>query len=113
MPTTTEYGTWNNRIHSYSLSLENEISDALAGEYTDAETEAIIEAYRDAINAALPDSVALCGDIFYGNAYPQDCNDQENYPHDEDGSLDIAAIVESVDFWEIVDRVTNDGAGPQ
>lgn len=106
MATTTSYGTWVNHTIGSAMTLEAEVRDALlAGgdDYTDEQIEAVADAYRDAINAALPDSVSLCGNQFYGNAYPQDCTDQADYPHDENGRLDIAAIIESVDFWAIAE----------
>lgn len=107
MPTTTSYGNWNNRVEQYSLSLDDSVETALNGEYTDEEVAAVTQAYRDAINAALPASVDLCGSEFYGYAYEADCADQADYPKDENGSLDLAAIVEGIDFWDIVASVTN------
>ena len=106
MPTTTSYGTWSSRAEQHSISVEQTVGDALNGEYTDEQVESVTRAYRDAINAALPDSVSLNGDEFYGNAHEADCTDQADFPHDEDGRLDIAAIVETVDFWSIVEQVT-------
>lgn len=106
MITNCTYGTWNRTAAAYSLTLEQSVGDALNGEYTDSELAAVIEAYRDAINAALPDSVSLCGDEFYGPYYEDDCADHAGYPRDAGGRLDISAIVESVDFWAIVERVT-------
>jgi hypothetical protein len=106
MPTTTSYGTWSSRAVRYSLTVDQTVGDALNGEYTDEQVTAVTRAYRDAINAALPDSVSLNGDEFYGNAHEADCTDQADFPHDADGRLDIAAIVETVDFWAIVEQVT-------
>jgi hypothetical protein len=104
MTTNTSYGTWNNRVDQYSLTVEQSVGDFLAL-YPGIDTDAVISEYRDAINAALPDSVALCGDEFYGHYYDEDCADQKDFPHDEDGRLDIAAIVEGVDFEAIVERI--------
>lgn len=106
MPITMSYGTWSNRAVRYSLTVEQTVGDALNGEYTDEQVVAVTRAYRDAINAALPDSVSLNGDDFYGNAYEDDCADQADFPHDEHGLLDIAAIVETVDLGAIVEQVT-------
>lgn len=47
-------------------------------------------------NNALPDTVTLSGAEFYGPADPAD--------YDWDGDLDITAIIEAVDFWEIAAR---------
>lgn len=104
MTTTTSYGNWND-VHPTALTLAGEVEDSLGREYSDSEVRDITNAYRKAINEALPDSVSLCGDEFYGNAYPADCTDQADYPHDEDGDLDLAAIVDGVDFWDIVEDV--------
>lgn len=103
MPTTTTYSNWT-RVTGQA-TLDGGVEEVLLGEATEAEIEAVTKAYRAAINAALPDSVSLCGDEFYGNAYPADCADQADYPHDEDGILDLAAIVEGVDFWEVAQPI--------
>lgn len=101
MATTMSYGNWNNRAKR-GLDLEWDVRAAL-GE--DAENvEAIIKAYREAINDALPPGVSLHGNEFYGPAYAEDCN-ENGYPLDEDGSLDIKAIVDSVDFWAVAGEV--------
>lgn len=109
MTTTTSYGNWHQKSRG-GLTLRGDVADALlAGcdynDYTDEQIDAVADAYRDAINAALPDSVSLCGDEFYGHAYEADCADQTNYPHDEYGTLDIPAIIDGVDFWDIVENV--------
>ena len=122
MTTNCSYGSWN-RTAGYSLTLEQSVGDALNGEYTDKQLDAVAAAYRDAINAALPDSVILCGDEFYGPYAPDDdefagyplCNSfgesLEDAPPWADPadyqSLDIAAIVDSVDFCAIVEQVAS------
>lgn len=58
----------------------------------DFDLEAIEAEYRAAIDAALPEGVSLLGDEFYGE-----------YGVDYSG-LDIAEIIESVDFDTIVAR---------
>ncbi|MCB1290778.1 MAG: hypothetical protein KDB45_04510 [Mycobacterium sp.] len=100
---TCSYGSWYRNVGDSSGTVLGEVEDALDGEFTDDEVAAIAEAYRDAINEALPGEVQLCGDEFYGPAYELDTT---GYPVDEDGRLDIAAIVDSVDFWDIVERIT-------
>ena len=102
---TADYGSWGQKIKHESITLDSAAADALNGEYTDAEELAIISAYRDAINAALPDSVELCGNQFYGPHNPA-AGEFDAYPKDEHGDLDLDAIVHSVDFWAIVERVT-------
>ena len=105
MTTTTSYGSWNRATGDSSLTLHGSVESALNGEFTEAEVDQVADLYREAINAALPDSVALCGDEFYGPYYEADY-DFDGYPQNEDGFLDLAAIVEGVDFWEIVEEVT-------
>lgn len=106
MVMTTTYGSWSGRVEDSrsALTLRDYVDGSLQDEYDDATTGRIAAAYRDAINAALPDSVQLCGDEFYGPAYPTD-DEFDDYPTDE-GRLDIGAVVESVDFWAIVEQVT-------
>lgn len=102
MTVTTQYGSWSRRANG-SATLRGQIEDSLY-EWPGIDIDAVESDYRAAINAALPDSVSLCGDEFYGNYYESDCADQDGYPHDSNGMLDIAAIIEGVDFWAIVDR---------
>jgi hypothetical protein len=117
MTTTTSYGTWCNRVAPYSTSPDADVVDFIGGgdpewlqrmESTGAIAE-IQTAYRAAINAALPNSVSLCGDEFIGPAYPDD-NEFDGYPTDEHGALDFKSIAEEIDLAAIVDRhdVDND-----
>jgi hypothetical protein len=109
--TTTTYGTWCNKINQFSTSPDSDVLDYINGGDTDWQERlhasgavALIQSeYRDAINAALPDSVALSGDEFIGPADPDD-DEFEGYPTDEYGALDIAALVEDIDLEPIVDR---------
>jgi hypothetical protein len=117
------YGTWNRTAAPYSLTLDQSVGDALNGEYTDEQLDAVTAAYRDAINAALPDSVSLCGDEFYGpyntdddefagyplcNSFGESLDDAPPWADRADyQSLDIAAIVAGIDFWAIVEQVTD------
>lgn len=106
--TTTELGTWGNSVDRLSVSLENSVADAFGSEGPAGfDVDEIAAAWRAAINEALPDSVSLCGDTFYGPAYAADRN-FDGYPLDEFGDLDIAAIVAGIDFWEIVGRHADD-----
>jgi hypothetical protein len=122
MTITCSYGNWNRTVAEYGMTLEQGVGDALNGEYTDKQLDAVTVAYRDAINAALPDSVSLCGDEFYGpyetdddefagyplcNSFGESLDDAPPWADPADyQSLDIKAIVDSVDFWAIVERVT-------
>lgn len=120
MTITCSYGSWNPVVSKYSLTVEQSVEGALSG-FTDEQIKAVTAAYRDAINAALPDSVSLCGNEFYG---PHNIDDDEfaGYPlcnlfgepsapppwadPEDTLKLDINSIVESVDFWAIVEKET-------
>lgn len=109
--TTTSYGTWCNRVAPFSTSPDVDVIDFING--GDADWREMLEEsgaldqiqreYRDAINAALPDDISLCGDEFIGPAYPED-GEFDDYPHDEFDSLDFKAMVEDIDLTEIVER---------
>jgi hypothetical protein len=102
--TTTSFGSWNSVSGRRSISLEQEIGGALGvwdENLTDAQVSAVITEWRGRINAALPPRVKLCGNEFYGPAYPED-DEFDGYPHDDDGNLDIAAIIDQVDGDESV-----------
>lgn len=96
MTTTTSYGSWVRATGSSAFTLDGEVADALlagadSNDYTEDQITAVATAYRDAINEALPEGVSLCGNEFYGPAYQE--------------TPDLAEIVDSVDFWAIVETV--------
>lgn len=109
--TTTSYGTWCNRVNQYSTSPDADVLDYINGgdnawqELLQASgaLELIQDEYRQAINDALPPSVSLSGDEFIGPAYPED-GEFDEYPTDEFGVLDFAALVEDIDLEPIVER---------
>ena len=102
MTVTTSYGTWNNRIDAYALTVEQSVVEALGDFADEYDVEALADAWRQAINEALPSGVALTGDEFIG---PWEAGDDfDGYPTDEFGGLDIAAIVQSIDLWKIAER---------
>jgi hypothetical protein len=111
MTTTTSYGTWCNRVNQYSTSPDADVLDYINGGDDDwrelLETSGALECikseYRDAIDAALPADVSLCGDEFIGPWQPGD-GEFDGYPTDEDGALDFAAMVEGIDLEAIVER---------
>ena len=107
MTTTTSYGTWSN--HAGNLTVESSVYDALGSYSSDYDVDAIVAGYRAAINHALPDSVSLHGDEFYGPFHATDQN-FDGYPATEDGDLDIKTIVDSIDFWAIAARHENQAA---
>ncbi|MFI0156174.1 hypothetical protein [Streptomyces lydicus] len=102
--TTTEFGTWANYGDQYNVSVEASVGDAISGGDADwrERLEAsgafarIVAEYRDAINAALPERVALAGNDFYGPHFKDD--------YTWDGELDIAETVQGVDLMAIVER---------
>lgn len=102
MTTTTNYGSWYNN-EGHELTVEASVGTALGDYGHEYDMDAIASDWRAAINAGLPDHVALSGDEFYGPAYEAD-QDFEGYELDEDGNLDIKAIIEAIDFWEIAAR---------
>ena len=109
--TTTSYGTWCNRVNAHSTSPDSDVLDYINGGDNDWQArlqasgalELIQDEYREAINAALPDSVSLSGDEFIGPAEPED-GEFDGYPTDEYGVLDFAAIAEAIDLEPIVER---------
>jgi hypothetical protein len=107
MSTTASYGTWESRVEDADTTVERTVTNALAdGMCGETNTAAIVAAYRDAVNAALPASVTLRGEEFFGPAgYEVVDFESDGYPVDEDGGLDIDAIVRAVDFWGIVKQL--------
>lgn len=104
---TTSYGLWGARIeYADGLTFDETVSQALSdGHCGKTDTAGITAAYRAAVNAALPDSVNLVGDEFFGPAgYKLIDFEADGYPVDDDGALDIDAIVRTVDFYAIVEQ---------
>lgn len=94
MTANAQWGSWCRATDSSAFTLEGEVEDVLrgySGDITDEEIAAVAVAYRAAINAALPEGVALCGNEFYGPA------DAER--------PDLRAIVDTVDFWAVAEEV--------
>lgn len=101
MATTTSYGTWNNHGDRSNVTVEATVTDCIAEYLDDYDFDAIVAEYREAINDALPNGVAICGDEFIGPYYEADC-DFDDYQLDEDGQLDIKAIIAGIDVWKII-----------
>lgn len=90
---TTEYAVWDATIPG-GRTLRDGLTTALGDAATSIDVDAVEEDYRAAINAALHDQgITLAGEIFYGP-----------YPRPDHCGEDIAALVETVDLWEIVAR---------
>lgn len=111
MTTTTSYGTWCNRVNQYSTSPDTDILDYINNgdadwrerlETTGARRR-MQEAYRAAIEKALPPDVSLCGDEFIGPAHPEP-GEFDGYPRNEFGALDFKAMVADIDVAAIVER---------
>ncbi|MCP9209591.1 hypothetical protein [Streptomyces cucumeris] len=111
MTTTTTYGTWCNRVNEYSVSPDVDVIDYING--GDSDWQELLEKsgalaqiqseYRQAIQDALPPSISLCGDEFIGPAYPKD-GEFDDYPVDEEGGLNLKALIEGIDLEEILNR---------
>jgi len=114
---TTTYGHWTTLVDDNALTLERTVFEFVSGADRDWITaleesgalDRIIEDYRDEINNSLPPGVALSGNEFIG---PVEHDGWEGYPTTEDGDLDIAAIVESIDLSAIVERHDPDKQTP-
>lgn len=110
MTTTTDYGTWTNHGDQYSASVEASLADAINGgdaEWlerveTSGAFEEMADDYRKAINAALPEGVALCGDNFIGPYHEAD--------YTWEGELNISEIIEGIDLAAIIERHDPDNA---
>jgi hypothetical protein len=90
MTTTTSYGTWVTEGDTNALDVAQTIRAALGGYAGDYDLAAIEAEYRAAIDAALPEGMTLAGDEFLGPV-----------PVIE---VDIAACVDGVDLWAIIER---------
>lgn len=101
MATTTNYGSWLNTVGD--LGVAYTIGIALGDYEDDYDVDAIKDEYLDAIDAALPNGVFLSGDEFIGPYHEEDQH-FDGFPLDDDGELDIAAIVESIDLMAIVEK---------
>lgn len=88
MTTATSYGSWQ---VDNCLTVEDWVAVAVGEFADDYDIDAIVSDLRGAINGALPDGVSLNGNEFYGPYY-----NQPDYDLDE--------ILESIDFWAIVER---------
>lgn len=90
MPT-TDYGSWSNFTNrDQPLDVVSDYLNEFAADFDDT---AIVSAYVDAINAALPDGVTLNGNLFFGP-----------HPRPVDSSDRIREAIESVDLAPIAAR---------
>lgn len=99
--TTTNYGSWLNTVGDLGVAYTINIH---VGDYEDDyDMDAIKDEYLEAVDAALPNGVFLSGDEFIGPFHEEDRH-FDGYPLDDEGELDIAAIIESIDLPAIVDK---------
>lgn len=105
MTTTKVYGYWYD-FTGYNTTVEGDVATFVAA-YSDEWRERIVaeghfakmvEAYREAINDALPKGVCLAGNVIYGPA-----RDADKYSR-----RDIAEIIDSVDLGAIVEKYDPD-----
>lgn len=102
------YGTWQALTDPAATTPEDTLTATLGEWLDDHEIHAIADAYRHAINEALPHGIRLTGSHFTGPAPTPRLIDQYadyGYPLTATG-LDISAIVDTVSLWDIVDRHT-------
>ncbi|WP_018600983.1 hypothetical protein [Mycobacterium sp. 155] len=97
----TAYGTWTTIIDSSSAGFAHSVATSLGSFVDDFDVDAIISDYHDAVAAAVRAEcdVDLSGSEFLGE-----------YPKPEGINEQIAAAVEGVDFWAIVQRHDISGA---
>lgn len=101
MSVSTPYGTWLN--HTGEDNPAQSILTAVGGYADEYDLKAIEEEYRDAIDAALPNGVGMSGKEFVGPYYEAD-QDFDGYPQDDDGRIDIGAVVKGIDLEAIAER---------
>lgn len=105
MVTTTSYGSWNNHGDRTNSTVGATIIDAINGGddewrrrmYSSGALGRIETAYARAINDALPDGVSLHGSEFIGPYHPEN-------PEWGDEGPRIAAVVEEIDLFKLVER---------
>lgn len=103
MTETTEYATWGGVDPQGHRTVEDALAVILGEHGDDYDVQAVAHDWREAINAALPAGVTLAGNVFYG-PYPADSQTWAPELTDEDGHLNLRAVVDAVDFWEIADQ---------
>lgn len=89
---TTEYAGWGSVPGNGYREFDHEVAASL-DDPAAYDVPALAGAYRDAINAALPDGVSLVGDEFIGP-----------HPAPADAREQIGEALGAVDFWALVER---------
>lgn len=112
MVTTTSYGSWCTRVCNIELSPEYLVSSIMSGADSywlhlmerSGRVDLIAQEFRDEINNALPPGMSFhASNEFIGPA-DRSLLDTDGYPVDEDGDLDIKAIVDDIDVDSIIER---------
>lgn len=97
---TTSIGTWCNFGDHYSSSVESTVADYMNGGPNDwrkrmdesGATERIVADYRTAIDAVLPEGIALCGNEFIADV-------DVEFDADE-----MTEAIEAIDLGAIIER---------
>lgn len=108
---TTSYGTWSNKVDTYSSGPDGDVMEYISSGGSDWYTrlresgaiERIKAEYREAIEKALPPDISLCGNEFIGPARPEE-GEFDGYPTNGFGALDFKAMIGNVDLDSIVER---------
>jgi hypothetical protein len=119
MTTTTSYGTWNNHGDRGNVTVAASIADAINGGDADwrermeasGALDRVEDAYRAAIDEALPQGVSLCGNEFIGPYYSDQSIEQQMAAFDDDEDP-IASAVESADLQAIIEAHDVDNVPP-
>lgn len=95
-----DHHEWDSVVDHNQNTVEGTIAAPLGDHVGDYDLDAFAAAYREAIDDALPPTVRLMGNMFVGVlGGPWD-----GYPTCEDGTLDVKAIVDGIDYWAMAAR---------
>jgi hypothetical protein len=87
---TRSYGYWESVVDGGGASVEHYVAETMSDFADDYDIDKIVDEFRAAINAALPDGVSLAGNEFLG---PVDIE-----------WVDINQVIDDIDFWAIMKR---------
>lgn len=104
------WGDWTN-ISDRTVTLESHVAEYMHGGDSDwrelmeksGAYDLICEAYRAAINEALPPGVSLAGNDFFG-PYEIEDGEFDDYPTTENGDVDLKACIEDIDLAPILEQ---------
>lgn len=98
-----QLGGWSQITGSSSPGLQDEVEYVLNGEFDAGIVNQVADAYRAAINEALPRGVVLCGDEFYAPFTDDPTDWIEGFLRPV-----ISAVVSVVDLWGVVSAITGE-----